>query len=208
MKHITEKRKSLWKTKLEGTRFGTFHVIKFSGYHFLYKTKKGLKQSKWLCQCDCGAKRLVFHRGVTGKKWVRCKHCGTKSKGDSTQKAGCAGLNNIFEQYESYAKRRGNKFNLTKDQVKHITSQNCYYCGTPPKQKSWPRYKGLKNRNKKYLVYWYNGIDRKNSDLGYSVKNCVPCCKTCNYFKRDMELSEFMAHIKKITTHTKGAEWS
>jgi len=25
-----------------------------------------------------------------------------------------------------------------------------------------------------------HGLDRKNSELGYSVKNCVPCCKACN----------------------------
>lgn len=46
--------------------------------------------------------------------------------------------------------------------------------------------------------YIYNGIDRVNSDLGYSVKNCVTCCKDCNTAKMNMSIKDFLSMIERI----------
>ena len=46
--------------------------------------------------------------------------------------------------------------------------------------------------------YVYNGVDRVDNERGYSLENCVPCCKFCNRMKRDLGKKEFLEHIKNI----------
>ena len=41
-----------------------------------------------------------------------------------------------------------------------------------------------------------NGIDRINSDKGYTIDNCVPCCAQCNHMKLDYTTEEFLTKIK------------
>jgi hypothetical protein len=44
-----------------------------------------------------------------------------------------------------------------------------------------------------------HGLDRKNSKLGYSVKNCVPCCKACNEIRGHDNISyEEMLKVAKL----------
>jgi hypothetical protein len=45
-----------------------------------------------------------------------------------------------------------------------------------------------------------NGVDRVDSGRGYTVDNCVPCCKFCNLMKRNYTPEFFLAHTSKITT--------
>lgn len=48
--------------------------------------------------------------------------------------------------------------------LKIIVLEKCFYCGgTLPKLGS--------------------GLDRKNSSLGYTTENCVPCCTDCNMIR-------------------------
>ena len=49
-----------------------------------------------------------------------------------------------------------------------------------------------------YGGYTYNGIDRKDNNLGYEKANCVPCCKRCNQMKNDMTMDEFINQIINI----------
>ena len=39
---------------------------------------------------------------------------------------------------------------------------------------------------------------RMDSKLDYTLDNCVPCCKTCNYLKKDLTFEEFKSHTNKI----------
>ena len=43
-----------------------------------------------------------------------------------------------------------------------------------------------------------NGIDRINNSVGYTEKNSVPCCGTCNVAKGQMTLAEFKLWIARI----------
>ena len=43
--------------------------------------------------------------------------------------------------------------------------------------------------------------DRVDSSLGYTVSNCVPCCKYCNQAKNDRSVSEFLAHARRIVEY-------
>jgi len=41
-------------------------------------------------------------------------------------------------------------------------------------------------------------LDRKNNDLGYSVDNCVACCKQCNVMKLDYTVDDFLNKVKVL----------
>lgn len=74
------------------------------------------------------------------------------------------GLNMLYSKYKCSAKTRNLSFLLSKIQFKRLTSQNCHYCGLEPLQVSSHRYK---NYARGY--YLYNGIDRKDSNMGYDM---------------------------------------
>ena len=103
--------------------------------------------------------------------------------------------------YKAHAKMAGREFSLTFDEAIKLFKSNCHYCNTPPSNTY-----NLISRNRKYTkgtVYClskiddytikYNGIDRKDSNLGYTVANCVSCCFRCNSAKSDSSYNEFIA---------------
>ena len=106
---------------------------------------------------------------------------------------GEANFNDLYGSYKSSASTRGIFFDLTKEQFKLLTRENCYYCGIEPLQI-------YNKRGREYTHgYWvYNGIDRKNDTCGYEINNCVPSCKVCNYAKQGLTDVEFFNHIDKI----------
>lgn len=78
---------------------------------------------------------------------------------------------------------------LTDEQIISLCSQNCAYCNRPI------------NEIYQDDVLWdikYNGIDRINSKIGYTMSNCVPCCSVCNTMKMDMTVEQFKTHIVSI----------
>lgn len=51
-------------------------------------------------------------------------------------------------------------------------------------------------------AYTYNGIDRVDNNKGYTITNSVPCCKDCNFAKRDMTHDEFIAWVTRVFNFT------
>lgn len=48
------------------------------------------------------------------------------------------------------------------------------------------------------------GVDRTNNEVGYTVRNVVPCCQACNYAKRTMTKAEYIALcFAVVQTHEK-----
>lgn len=72
---------------------------------------------------------------------------------------------------------------LTDEQFYNLVIKDCYYCGEKHKQ--------------------YNGIDRIDSQKGYTADNCVPCCQWCNTMKLDHSKEDFINHITTIYNYTK-----
>jgi hypothetical protein len=105
---------------------------------------------------------------------------------------------NLYYRYKVDAKQRGVPFDLTKDQFRALTSNNCTYCNQKPSKVSNPR-----GAIEEYI---YNGIDRYDSNKGYILGNVAPCCETCNYMKRMMNPSEFFKQVFKIYKAQEGFE--
>jgi hypothetical protein len=77
-----------------------------------------------------------------------------------------------FTDYRSGALRRGIPFELTKEQFRDITNNDCIYCGAPKEVAAI-------------------GIDRIDNEFGYTTSNCVPCCRHCNTRKLNLPLDVF-----------------
>jgi len=70
---------------------------------------------------------------------------------------------------------------ITLQDYEKIFNKQCTYCG------------GIIN----------GGVDRIDNSLGYTKENSAPCCKTCNYMKKDLNIEKFISHIKKIYEYNK-----
>ena len=96
----------------------------------------------------------------------------------------------IYTRYKFGASKRNLDFYLTYEEFLDLTSKPCYYCGDINSNTT--------NNRLKTDTFKYNGIDRVDSQQGYFISNCVPCCKRCNSMKSDMDINSFYEQIKKI----------
>ena len=168
---------------IDGQKFGNLVVLKYSGVD-----KR--RQSLFLCRCDCGKDTIV--KG-TSLRSGRTKSCGClRNTTGVTAKLpdGISARNALFCQYKKNAEYRDYEFSLTLEQFSNLTHGECYYCGDSPKS----IYKSYRSTGD----YIYNGIDRIDNSIGYTIDNCVPCCGICNKMKLTLGVKEFLNHIIKI----------
>lgn len=167
---------------LVGKKFGKLKVLSF------HSNDEKRKCSRWLCECTCGNKKVIRGSSLTYK--IGTRSCGQKQCHGRTLPFGESSFNYVYNRYQQNAKKRNLSFNLNKKQFTNLILDVCHYCGDSPKNKvDFSNYFG---------TLMYNGIDRKNNALGYSIKNCVTCCKECNFLKKATNYTEFLNKIKKI----------
>ena len=166
-----------------------------------YTNKRDKRGNRiWLCKCDCGNIKEVNNNDFISNN---VKSCGCLIKENaklSQQRMANAkrykdrtlpAFNTLYYHYNKNAKLRNLTFNLTKEEFKNFTYQNCYYCNKEPTQI-------IKHRTSSYK---YNGIDRVNNFIGYNIDNCVTSCGNCNSMKMDTTQKEFLDQIIKIYDH-------
>jgi hypothetical protein len=175
---------------LKGMIFGDWTVVRRSGY---LKCNSNSSLSMWLCQCVCGVRKKIPISNLTTGKSKRCTTCSHEILAVSRR------VGNIWEscfrkRLERVAIAKGYEVSITAEQFKNIAEKDCYYCGSAPEKLY--RYKGIKNGPSHQIMV--NGIDRKDSDVGYTLANCLPCCSTCNFMKNKMPFTSFIEKIKMI----------
>lgn len=111
---------------------------------------------------------------------------------------GYSGFKKILSMYKNGAKKRNLEFKLSEEQFKALIEDNCYYCGMIPNQISIIRNKTYSKEGQERSKYKHNGVDRINSEKGYTLANSVSCCKTCNFAKLTMGHWEFVAWIVRV----------
>jgi 5-methylcytosine-specific restriction endonuclease McrA len=170
------------------------------------KVLKGLQSTNssgsryWVCECVCGKLFKVSTSSLNSG----VKSCGCISrKAFVVEQRGKLGLrarlNNcekdnkklVFNNYKHNARRRKLPFLLSLEEFVTITSKKCYYCGKPPGQ-------FLTTRGASQSHYIYNGIDRVDNSLGYTLDNVVPCCKQCNRAKGALTTQEFKTWAENL----------
>jgi len=88
-----------------------------------------------------------------------------------------------FKNYETRAKKNNIKFELEETVFCDLVIDNCYVCG------------------KVYDGNHINGLDRLNSDLGYTIDNVETCCGECNFMKKKLSAKCFFEKLIKIKNY-------
>lgn len=175
--------------ELTNQRFGRLIAIRDIG------TRNGARL--WLCKCDCGNETKI---PSTCLRAGNTKSCGClkldkfaamarNRRIHKTPKK--SAVNNLFTKYRARAKRNNRLFMLMLDEFEQLTSNDCFYCGSKPTQIHITRSKYIPD-------YLHNGIDRVDPTKGYSFDNCVSCCWTCNWMKKNLGQQDFYNHIARI----------
>jgi hypothetical protein len=143
----------------------------------------------WRCLCDCGRYTVVMSTNL-GRKAKGTQSCGCLHR-DVTASKDPWLAEFRYAQHQRYRQHKtGQKqpWTLTIEQYQALVTGNCRYCGAEPAQPC------------KAVGVRKNGIDRVDSSIGYHADNCVPCCTTCNLMKGTRTVSEFIEHVRKISS--------
>lgn len=162
--------------------------LKKKYYTVLYPIKG--RESFWKCMCFCGKE---FNRKSDHIQRGIVRGCGCM-KLEALGKRKQLTLESLLRnRYIKQARNAKREFKLTFEQFLSLIKQNCHYCGSPPYCKFIS--KGCVGD----LVY--NGIDRKDNQKGYTIKNALPCCKRCNYAKGQDNYEQMLTWITQIKNY-------
>ncbi len=169
--------------ELVGQCFGRLKVVK------RVENNKYIERC-WLCICECGNETILSTRKL---RTNHTKSCGCYKHDIRFLPEGVASRNAIYSNYKRDSGKQNREFSLSIEEFIEITKRNCHYCGIEPSEFSL---RG--NANGSYVG---NGIDRKDNSLGYTIENCLPCCRKCNFCKGKLPYDEFMSWIKRVIKH-------
>jgi len=176
---------------LTNVRYGRLVCLESS----VKKNKINKKITYWTCQCDCGKITTVSIGTLTSGNTKSCgclhKEVFEKTISKKRKPLGEASFLRLLYSVKTKAQLRNYTFELTEEEFKILTKQNCHYCGIQPYQET-----GSKKCNGKYT---YNGVDRKINNIGYTLENSIPCCGVCNKMKMDLDYDLFLEKCKLIT---------
>lgn len=185
-----------------GYKIGRLTVIRFIGVEKAQHKDRIRNKYMYECMCECGQTSKVNKSNLMSKSTLSCG-CLQKERsliGHQKQKGvsrphmqkpnGESVLHSSFLTYKNGAKKRSLSFEINEDEFADLTSQNCNYCGSEPKD--------VKLKKDSFSVRKMNGVDRLDSNIGYTLSNSVPCCKICNYMKQDLTVDQFYSHLKRI----------
>jgi hypothetical protein len=174
-----------------GTKVGTFTILDNKLYRHI--SNKGQINYRRKCQCDCGCIRFIRNAELRNRPNLKCWECYSKSR---ILELTIEDVAKVIETRNKY--RNGNSINweLTTEQTIKLITSNCLYCNAEPSNK-YTRRKG------KARTMLFMGIDRVDSNIGYTEINSVPCCKTCNFMKQALPIDVFLEKIREIYENLK-----
>jgi len=187
---VREARDMSLKRYHEGAIFGRFTLIKMA-----FIDPHG--SPVWRCRCVvCGTE--LYKRVQDLYNGAGDRACGCLKSKDSVS----TGLKRVYDGYKRHADALGLQFELTMEDVRRISTQNCFYCGCVPNRVEGAHRKHA-NNGKGYLSAYngkfiYNGIDRMDSTIGYIENNVVSCCFDCNVAKRVRPVDTFAEWIRTV----------
>jgi hypothetical protein len=173
---------------LPGERYGKLTIVE--------EVEPVGKLRRFKCLCECGRETTVRLSNLRGGVTKSCGHTrgNTLRQRAGFYQPGHQARNYIFLNYMAKAKLRGRVWEIDFERFCEITSQDCFYCGSPPSNRT-------RDKNGDG-VFVYNGIDRIDPSRGYTEDNIVPACIVCNRAKTDMSMDEFLAWVKRLASVT------
>lgn len=134
----------------------------------------------------------------SGKCCKKCSNIQNKTYKSLTMSEAQVGI--IFSNYKASAKIKKRNFSLSRDEFKELIFSKCHYCGANPNSFRIDRTKLVRVSDSAFLS---NGIDRKDNNIGYTIKNSLTCCEDCNRAKRCLSYDQFLQLIKNICINMK-----
>lgn len=173
---------------ISGQRFGNLTALR--------KAQSHSQVTRWAFQCDCGAiveraAQNVRRGSVKSCSGLNCTYAEVLRCRNTARTA--SGVRQVWKIYRYRAKKKTIEFFLTQDDILELCVKNCVYCGASPGN--------VARRGSINGQFWYNGIDRIDSNLGYTRANVETCCWTCNCMKARQTREAFICHIKKILVY-------
>jgi hypothetical protein len=143
--------------------------------------------------CECGEEAKIRVSHLKNRKSEACNSCTAMGRRHSEigklypeqhgNKKGSY-FNAIIASMRWGAKSRNLVWELEPDDVFKLIQQPCTYCGQVVQ-----------------FPDTHNGIDRINSELGYTTENTCSCCTTCNFAKGTLSVEAFKNWIKQAYIH-------
>lgn len=148
------------------------------------------------CRCICGQMKTAMEQSIRNGRTRSCgcaiKRAAAARKVDAERQA----LHGLAARYRYHAKRRSLEFSLSVDQFAKLVAAPCHYCGVLP-----GAFNHFYKAGKSIGGLVYSGIDRRDNTSGYTVQNCVPCCKQCNTAKGSLTETQFLDWVKSVNKH-------
>lgn len=176
---------------ISGMKFGLLTAIKQSD-----RLDNSGTRRYWIVKCDCGNIKEIYKTSLTRNK---TKSCGCINRALHLRKSDSP-FKNLYNRHLTQSSNRGLITNLTVEQFRKLSESNCFYCGCSPAHINYAA-KNCKSEWKEQTKYYFNGIDRKNNDIGYLLENCVTCCGQCNRMKLNYTYDSFIEKVKGIYEH-------
>lgn len=161
----------------------------------LVTKKYSTDRQAWECECIC--KKIVY-RNSSDLQTTTHPSCGCQRLINHKLPDNLSLKRKVFLSYKSAAKKRDIEFDLSEKEFLSYLSGNCNWCGVGPSNKTSTRTRP--GRRVYDLVY--NGIDRIDNSKGYSLENCVSCCKLCNKSKSSLTVEEWKTWISRVYHQT------
>jgi hypothetical protein len=168
-----------------GRKFGRWSVIEE------VKDRPRINGRWWRLKCACGTEKVDTISNIGPGHSLSCGCWKHDAQDHRLMDDGQSTRNMIRGLYKISARKRGLAWEITDALFDELTKGDCHYCGVPP---CTTRRKD--SRSGSFVVY--NGVDRKDSTLGYAEGNVVSCCKTCQYAKRSLPYAEFLSYLGRV----------
>ncbi len=189
-----------------GKIYNNIKVLEFHSFKLVGTKGKRTSLCKFLClHCNTEFinKLQKVRRGVIKSCGCMPNMAKNISKARSKMTSRERVLKDALKKYTTNARVKERDFELTYNQFCEFVSGDCHYCGEPPIPRTSKQILSkLKYRDDVTKeVLSLNGIDRINSEIGYTLNNCVSCCEICNKAKRDLTQKEFYRWIQRLSRH-------
>lgn len=186
-----------------GLKIGRITIIRYVG---IVK-----RLGRWECVCECGTVSTRssgdLGRAIKNNTDIACRKCCQRK--NKSKDLGESSYAMLYNNYRGGAKRRSIDFSLSIEEFRRICSLDCHYCGAAPGKHNryFTKQGKLVGKISQFTAdrAWilYNGIDRKDNNLGYIAENCLPCCGACNYMKGTLDYHDFIARCGAIHMKSK-----
>ena len=142
---------------------------------FPLRTVNGKKYPRVYCKKCNGAKLKALKPSTREKRLERDKKRSAlltlSRKVDGPERAKI-----IFSDLRASDRKRKLEFSLTIEDISSLINKGCSYCG-----------------DNKFI-----SLDRKDNSIGHTLDNVVPCCRRCNYIRRDMPYEAWLFISPKL----------